>query len=194
MRYEFFIGFRYLRAKRKQTFISINTIISTAGILLGVAALIIVLAVMNGFEGELRKKILGVNSHIVLMHFDGGIKNYHAVMRRVNGVEGVTASTPFVYGQAMVKKDDRVSGVQLRGIDPDSALSVMTLGKIVEGDINFSDNEGKDHDKSALPPLVVGRELARNLGLHEGDETEIILPMGCFYPPWVRCRGLRHFA
>jgi len=182
MHYEFFIGFRYLRAKRKQTFISINTIISTVGIFLGVAALIIVLAVMNGFEGELREKILGVNSHIVLMQFDGGMENYHAVMRRVNGIEGVAASTPFVYGQAMVKKNDRVSGVQIRGIDPESASSVMTLGKMVEGDINFLDNDRKEGDKSALPLLVVGAELARNLGLHEGDETEIILPMGVSTP------------
>ncbi len=76
MSYELFIALRYLRAKRKQTFISVNTLISVAGIFLGVAALIIVLAVMNGFEKELRDRILGINSHIVLMQYDGGMKDY----------------------------------------------------------------------------------------------------------------------
>ena len=182
MFYEFFIGFRYLRAKRKQTIISINTIISTVGIFLGVAALIIVLAVMNGFEGELRNKILGVNSHVVLMQFGGTIENYDAVIEKVNGIDGVMASTPFVYGQAMLKKEDRVSGIVIRGIAPQSALSVITVGKMVEGDISSLAVEETGKDEPAAPPLVIGKELARNLGLHRGEEAEILLPMGVATP------------
>ncbi|MCK9273536.1 MAG: lipoprotein-releasing ABC transporter permease subunit [Syntrophales bacterium] len=177
MRYELLIGMRYLRAKRKQTIISINTLISTIGIFLGVAALIIVLAVMNGFEGELREKILGVNSHIVLMQFGGSIQDYHQVMKELEEIKGITASTPFIFGQAMLKKRDLVSGIVIRGIDPENALSVMNVGKMVEGSIALlASDEGKS-DESA-PPLVVGKELAHNLGVHKNDEVEILLPMG----------------
>src|SRR5512137_1907674 len=101
--YELFISLRYLRAKRKQVFVSIITLISIVGIFLGVAALIIVLAVMNGFETDLREKILGINSHIILMEYSGTMKDYGKVMQEVSGIEGVTASTPFIYSQAMLK-------------------------------------------------------------------------------------------
>jgi len=83
MSYELFVGLRYLRAKRKQVFVSIITFISIAGIFLGVAALIIVLAVMNGFETDLRNKILGINSHIVLMEYSGTMKNQERVLKEI---------------------------------------------------------------------------------------------------------------
>ncbi len=92
--YEFFISLRYLRARRKQVFVSIITFISIAGIFLGVAALIIVLAVMNGFETDLRNKILGINSHIILMEYSGVMRNHPRVMREVAQVPGVVAATP----------------------------------------------------------------------------------------------------
>ncbi|MBN2397216.1 MAG: lipoprotein-releasing ABC transporter permease subunit [Deltaproteobacteria bacterium] len=182
MSYEFFIGLRYLRAKRKQTFISVNTFISVAGIFLGVAALIIVLAVMNGFETELRDRILGINSHIVLMQYDGGMKDYHTVMEKLETVDGVVASTPFIYGQAMLKNEGRVTGVILRGMSIETSADVINLGKMREGDIaSLAGEEG-----TAKPPgIVVGKELAQNLGVVLSDTVEILLPMGIPTPMGV---------
>src|SRR5512136_1840495 len=133
MSYELFISLRYLRAKRKQIFVSIITFISIAGIFLGVAALIIVLAVMNGFETDLRNKILGINSHIMLMQYDGAMRDHARVMREVAQVPGVVAATPFIYSQAMLKNGSSVTGVVLRGLSVEDALKVISLGKIREG-------------------------------------------------------------
>src|SRR5512135_3287734 len=114
MPFELFIGLRYLKAKRKSTFISIITFISTAGVMLGVMALIIVLAVMTGFEEDLKDKILGTNAHIVVLRSNGSIDNYAAVVDRLKGFRGVVAATPFIYSQVMVSSGKNVSGVVLR--------------------------------------------------------------------------------
>ena len=178
MSYELFIGLRYLRAKRKQTFISVNTFISIAGIFLGVAALIVVLAVMNGFETELRNKILGINSHIVLMKYAGSMNNYEKVAEEIKDVEGVVASTPFIYGQAMLKHRDRVTGVVLRGISVKNALNVINFGKMKEGKIEYLSTETPEKSLSRSPGIAIGKELAQNLGLNLFDIVEIVLPMG----------------
>ncbi len=182
MSYEFFISLRYLRAKRKQAFISVNTFISMAGIFLGVAALIIVLSVMNGFEIELRNKILGINSHIVLMEYSGGMKDYERVMEELKSVDGVVASTPFIYGQAMLKNEGRATGVVLRGISTETSADVINLGKMKEGDIDYLSGRGND---TGLPGVVIGKELAQNLGLLLFDTVEILLPMGISTPMGV---------
>jgi len=182
MSYEFFIGLRYLRAKRRQTFISVNTFISVAGIFLGVAALIIVLAVMNGFETELRDKILGINSHIVLMEYDGGMKDHAVVMKKIESIKGVVASTPFIYGQAMLKNEGRVTGVVLRGMSTETSADVINIGKMKEGDLAYLSGEG---NKTGLPGVVIGKELAQNLGVVLFDTVEILLPMGIPTPMGV---------
>jgi len=176
MSYEFFIALRYLRAKRKQAFVSLITFISITGIFLGVAALIIVLAVMNGFEHDLRAKILGVNSHIVLMKQSGKMKDYRRVMREVEKVDGVIASTPFVYGQAMLKNQERVTGVVLRGVSTDSVLKVINFGNMMEGDIQSLSKTAQETND--LPGIVVGKELSKNLGLYLSDTVEVLSPMG----------------
>ncbi|MBN2539454.1 MAG: lipoprotein-releasing ABC transporter permease subunit [Deltaproteobacteria bacterium] len=182
MSYEFFIGLRYLRAKRKQTFISVNTFISVAGVFLGVAALIIVLSVMNGFEIELRDKILGINSHIVLMEYSGGMKNHKQVMKELRSVDGVVASTPFIYGQAMLKNEGRATGAVLRGMSTETSADVISLGKMIEGDIAYLSGRGND---TGLPGVIIGKELAQNLGLLLFDSVEILLPMGIPTPMGV---------
>ncbi len=178
MSYESYIGLKYLRAKRKQTFISINTFISIAGIFVGVAALIVVLAVMTGFESELRSKILGINSHIVLMELSGGMTNYEEVMAKVETINGVVATTPFIYSQAMVKNQDRVMGVVLRGID--SATKVISLGKITEGSI-----EALATAKDGQPGVILGKELAQNLNVFLHGSVDVLLPMGIPTPMGV---------
>jgi len=182
MAYELFIGLRYLRAKRKQTFISVNSIISMVGIFLGVAALIVVLAVMNGFETNLREKILGINSHIVLMEYHGGMKDYTQVAERVETVPGVVASTPFIYGQAMVKNRGRVTGVVIRGISLDTVFTVITFGTTVAGRIDDLAVAADEDDGDARPGIVVGTELAENLGMRVDDIIEVVSPLGVSTP------------
>jgi len=179
MSYELFIGLRYLKAKRKQAFISANTFISVAGIFLGVAALIIVLAVMNGFEIELRDKILGINSHIVLMEYTGSMERHEEIMKKVESLDGVVASTPFIYGQAMLKNRGRATGVVLRGMSTETSASVIHIGKMQDGDIDALSN---DNNKTGLPGVAIGKELAQNLGLVLFDTVEILLPMGISTP------------
>src|SRR5512144_2897728 len=134
MPYELFIGLRYLKVKRKSAFISIITLISTAGVALGVMALIIVLAVMTGFEEDLKEKILGTNAHVVVLSSAGGIGDYDQLMQRLKKIDGVVAATPFIYNQVMLSSGKNVSGVVLRGVDTATDAQVTNLHKsLVEG-------------------------------------------------------------
>ncbi len=185
--YELFISLRYLRARRKQVFVSIITFISIAGIFLGVAALIIVLAVMNGFETDLREKILGVNSHVVVTDYSGAMQNYRQAMEVVSTVPGVEASTPFIYSQAMLKNKNSSTGIILRGLSMKDALKVVNIGKIKEGSLKSLEAGGtSDGGPQAGPPprpaIVIGRELAKNLGLRLHDTVFIISPSGIATP------------
>ncbi|MCX5838066.1 MAG: lipoprotein-releasing ABC transporter permease subunit [Deltaproteobacteria bacterium] len=184
--YEFFISLRYLRARRKQVFVSIITFISIAGIFLGVAALIIVLAVMNGFETDLRNKILGINSHIILMEYSGAMQNHPRVMREVAQVPGVIAATPFIYSQAMLKNGSSVTGIVLRGLSTEDALKVINLGKIREGRLDDLGEgrkiPGLKPELAGLPGILIGRELAKNLGVFLHETVFVVSPSGVATP------------
>ena len=130
--FEFFLGIRYLKAKRKQAFISIITVISVLGVMVGVMALIVVLSVMNGFRADLMSKILGVNSQLLVLSYGGGIEGYQKVMKAVNGIDGVLATTPFIYSQVMVNYSGNASGAILRGIDTESAVKVINIGSMIK--------------------------------------------------------------
>lgn len=182
MPFELFIGLRYLKAKRKSTFISIITFISTAGVTLGVMALIVVLAVMTGFEEDLKEKILGTNAHIVVVKSGGTMDDYREVMEKLKGLKGVVAATPFIYNQVMLASGKNVSGVVLRGIDVQSDRLVTRLSKsVVEGTIDTLDPKLQD-GPDALPGLLVGKELAKHLNLFLGDKINVISPMGNITP------------
>jgi lipoprotein-releasing system permease protein len=187
MSYEFIISLRYLRARRKQVFVSIITFISIAGIFLGVAALIIVIAVMNGFETDLRTKILGINSHVVVMEHGGGMRHHSSVMQEVAKVPGVIASTPFIYSQAMLKNGNNVTGIVLRGLSLEDALKVINLGKFREGKLEYLQDgrrniPGLKPDHSELPGIIIGRELAKNLGVFLFETVHIVSPSGVATP------------
>jgi lipoprotein-releasing system permease protein len=187
MSYELFIGLRYLRARRKQVFVSIITFISIAGIFLGVAALIIVIAVMNGFETDLRTKILGINSHVIVMEHGDGMRNHPLVMQEVAKVPGVVAATPFIYSQAMLKNGNNVTGIVLRGLALENSSKVIHLGKFREGKLEYlregeRDIPGLKPDHSALPGMIIGRELAKNLGVFLFETVYIVSPFGVSTP------------
>ena len=182
MPFELLIGLRYLKAKRKSTFISIITFISTAGVALGVMALIVVLAVMTGFEEDLKEKILGTNAHVVVVRHGSPMEDYQRIMGRLKEFNGVIAATPFMYNQVMLSSGKNVSGVVLRGIDVATDRQVTKLSRSVTvGTMDKLDplmSEGRD----ALPGLLVGKELARHLGLNVGDKVSVVSPMGNITP------------
>jgi len=178
MRYEWFIGLRYLKAKRKQTFISIITIISILGFALGVFALIVVLAVMSGFEKTLRQKILGTQAHLVVLKMNQeGMDHYEEVVKEVERVKGVVAATPFISTQVMLSSESNVFGVVLTGIDPDRVGKVIELARNMKaGSLQDLKAEGES------PGIILGIELAKRLGVSINDPIQVISPLGTMTP------------
>jgi len=163
MSYEFWIAFRYLISKRKEKFISIISLISIMGVAVGVTALIVVLAVMSGFDNDLREKIIGTNSHIIIEK-EGGISNYDSLVNEINKMPHVMASSPFLNGQALIRQDEQVLGVILRGIDPAREKQVTNIQKYLqEGTIELM----RDN-------VMIGKELASRLNLKLGDNISLI--------------------
>ena len=129
-RYEWLIGLRYLRAKRTQHFISVITFLSMGGIALGVAALIVVLAVMTGFRETLQQQILGVTSHVTIRSYTGEMSQFATVLEIASHTPGVSGAAPFIAGQAMAQAKGRPIGITLRGIDSQREKRFLTWKKI----------------------------------------------------------------
>ncbi len=143
------------------------------GVALGVGSLIVVIGVMNGFSSDLRDKILGVNAHILVSSVRGGIKDYHSLADQAEKVQGVTGVTPFVYSEVMLSNKHGVKGVVLRGIDPESSRTVLSLwDDMVAGSV---DNLVREND---LPGIIVGYQMARRLGLDVGSQVNLLSPSG----------------
>ena len=176
--YELFLGLRYLKAKRKQRFISVITIISVLGVMVGVMALVVVLSVMNGFRSDLMSKILGVNSHVLVLNLSGTFSGYQQVARKVEKIDGVVAVTPFVYTQVMLNHAGRVSGAVLRGVDPGSAARVVNFDKMIkEGSLSSLSETEK-----GTPTIIIGSELAKQIGASTGSLVTVISPEGKLTP------------
>ena len=180
--FEWFVGMRYLRAKHKHGFISLISLISVAGITVGVIALIVVLSVYSGFTTGLRDQILGVNSHIIVQKFGGTISNYQLQRDRVLTVKNVTGATPYLYTQTLLSSAHGGSGVILRGIDPKSAERVVGLSQqMTSGTIH-----DLDHDASGrVPNIILGKNLAAELQVRRGDKLRLISPSGPLTPMGV---------
>ncbi|MDC0335357.1 lipoprotein-releasing ABC transporter permease subunit [Pseudodesulfovibrio sp.] len=173
MRFETFVAMRYLFALRKQSFISIISLFAVCGVAIGVGALIVVIGVMNGFSTDLRDKILGVNSHILVTSLRGGIKEYRELADKASEVQGVIGVTPFIYSEVMLSTRNGVKGVVLRGIDPSTSESVLSLSKdMVSGDV------ANLEAGSEVPGIIIGSELAKRLGLTQGSEVNLLSPSG----------------
>lgn len=191
MSYEFFIARRYLKAKRKTGFISLITYFSIIGVTIGVAALIIVLSVMNGFEKEVRSRIIGFDAHIRIRTFhDQGISDWQDVLKKVSSLDHVVGASPYILGKALIKSGKNVDGLFIKGTDEDRIKTVSDLGKnMVYGTLNLRMVPGPEGAKP-LPGIVLGRSLSDRLeALVIGDKITVISPSmttSVFSPPSVK--------
>jgi lipoprotein-releasing system permease protein len=183
MRYPFFIGLRYLRAKRSEGFLSLITAISTGGVAVGVMTLIVVLAVMTGFEEDLRDRILGFTPHVVISDYGASMPADPAVAARLRALDGVEAADPFVQGQAMLASGNDVAGVMLRGVRPQAGGAIDFSHHLRRGRIeDLAGRHAVRRDDSdaqvELPGIILGTELARQLGVAVGDPISVVAPAG----------------
>jgi len=186
VQYELLVGLRYTRAKRRNHFISFISLTSMLGIALGVAALIVVLSVMNGFQKEVRARILGVVSHVQITGAENRLDDWQAVARAAAEHPQVTAAAPFVNAQGMLMLGASVRGVVVRGIVPELEQKVAEIGlHMVAGSL-----------ESLVPGdfgIVIGAELARALGARVGDKVTVIAPQGLVTPAGILPR-LKQFT
>jgi lipoprotein-releasing system permease protein len=167
---EWMIALRYMRARRAEGFISVIAGFSLMGIALGVATLIIVLSVMNGFRGELLDRILGLNGHIAVVSTSGPLSDYDSLAERVRTVDGVLSVTPLVEGQILATNGGRSAGALVRGLTPEALAARPSIaGNIRLGSLSqFGAGDG----------VVMGSRLARSLGVRAGDKVTLVSPRG----------------
>lgn len=189
--YEIFVGLRYLRAKRRNRTISLNTFVSIAGITLGVAALIGTVGIMTGFKEDIQAKILGTTAHVIVQErLKENVTDYDPLIERIRTVPEVVAATPFVLRQVLLTTQSGVQGIVLRGIDPQREATVTELAKnMSEGQLTdlltpvkvrqapVDDPQGAPQlvDK---PGIILGKELAMRLGVFPGDTLNVVSPVG----------------
>ncbi|MGD9733225.1 MAG: FtsX-like permease family protein [Desulfamplus sp.] len=214
MSLEFFIAGKYLKAKRKEGFISLITLLSVAGVTVGVMALVIVIAVMSGAEIEFRKRILGVEPHILIMEYAGKFSDYKAVAEKIKPsgskenqsskdgnsnnivkgsedtqkesvgikenieIKGIDAVSPLVFGQTMIRSASGLSGAVVRGVEPASGVSIIKGFTAQE----LEEKLGENRDDSPFPGIIMGRQLAKHVGVNVGDKVVLMAPGGTLSP------------
>ena len=187
--YEIFVGLRYLRAKRRNRTISLNTVVSIAGITLGVAALIGTVGIMTGFKEDIQAKILGTTAHIIVQdRMKDSMSEYDPVAKQVATVPGVVAATPFVLKQVLLTTQTGVQGIVIRGIDPQREGMVTELAKNLSTgqleDLNRpvkvkqppADDPTGPAVETEKPAIILGKELALRLGVFVGDTVNVVSP------------------
>jgi lipoprotein-releasing system permease protein len=189
MRFEIFVALRYLKAKRRQSVISVVTVISILGVMAGVCALVVALAINNGFREELEKSLLGATANINLLRSkNDGIKDYEALSARLSGLPHVVACAPALYGEVLASFHSRAQGVVLKGVDPQREIHVGDLlMRLREGTLAGLSQTFADAD-----PIILGKELAKSLGAYVGDTILITSPQGYLTPLEVVPK-FRHF-
>ena len=189
--YEVFVGLRYLRAKRRNRTISLNTVVSIAGITLGVAALIGTVGIMTGFKEDIQAKILGTTAHIIVQdRMKDAMSEYDPVTKQVETVPGVVAATPFVLKQVLLTTQTGVQGIVIRGIDPQregtvtelaknlSAGQLADLGRPVKVKQPPADDPTGPAVETEKPGIILGKELALRLGVFVSDTVNVVSPVG----------------
>ncbi len=186
LNFEAFIGLRYLRARRRNGFISFISLLSVIGIALGVAALIVVLSVMNGFQKEIRGRMLAVVSHLEVSSYDGRLPDWQPLQQSLAQQPHVVAAAPYVNAQGLLSSGGNVRGALVRGIDPARERRVVSLGnEMLRGKLESLQPGGFN--------IVLGVELARALGVEVGDKVTLITPQGNVTPAGMMPR-LKQFT
>jgi len=171
MSYEYFVAKRYFQSKRRTGFISLINYFSIAGVTIGVAALIIVLSVMNGFETEVRSRIIGFDAHIRFRSFHNkGVDNYEEFVNQLKNFDHVAALSPYIQERAMILNGDYRDLILVKGINPETAVNVSDVGtNIVWGELNL--DTVKVENEKPLPGIVLGKSLALNLDVQLNDKV-----------------------
>jgi lipoprotein-releasing system permease protein len=189
MKFEFFVALRYLAAKRRQAAISVITVISVIGVMAGVAALVVALAINTGFRREMEQRLLGASADITLLRAaNDGIKDYEELSERLSRLPHVVATAPGLYEQVLISSQSRAQGVVIKGVDAQRELQVGNLlRRLREGSLDGLSRTFQDAD-----PLIIGKELARSLGVFVGDTVLVTSPQGYLTPLEVVPK-FRHF-
>jgi len=184
--FELKIALRYLVSQRKQLFISVISTISTLGVVVGVMILLIALAIMTGFQGELRSRILGAASHLSIYRAGGeAFEDYRAVIAKLGGIDGILGAAPVLYGKALVSSATGAGLVTLKGIEPVQEASVTEFGqKMMAGGLMrlVEPKDSGDSPASEMPGIVLGEELALTLGVFTGEVVKVTSPEGHLSP------------
>jgi lipoprotein-releasing system permease protein len=177
MGWEAFLALRYARPKRRRGFINLITLISVAGVAVSVAGLIVVISVLNGFDRDIRDKIIGTNAHVVVNAYErGGLKDYQGLLEDIRRLPHVVAASPTWQGQGMLRSEGGVTGVMVAGILPEEHSQVARLAEsLQEG--RLADLEGGPAPEGQAAPVFLGRELAANLNAHAGQELTLFSPV-----------------
>ena len=205
MPFETFIGLRHLKSKKK-TFISTITLISTLGVVVGVATLSAVVSVTGGFQEAFREKVLGINSHILVLKYGINFREYRETIDTVEALEGVEAASPFIFHEMMISRGDRPFGILIKGIDPKRVNEVSDLPRYVKSgkleDLSWEPPQQKKIDPNSLakegvgargdpppeggaveektqdlPGIFLGKDLAEKLDVSKGDEVQLVSPL-----------------
>ena len=188
MPFELHIALRYLLARRRQAFISVISLISTLGVMVGVTALIIALALMTGLQGELRSRILGAAAHVYVSK-QGGLGDYRAEVARLARVPGVVGAAPAIVGKALVRNERGDQFITLKGIDTTLEPGVTDIGKsMVSGSVAALDAPATGEEP---PGILLGADLAKDLELHVGDSVSVLTPEGTLSPMGIMPRTRR---
>ena len=183
MRFELFLAMRYLRAKRRQAVVGIVTAISIAGVAAGVAALIIALAITNGMRRDLQEKLLGSSAHVSLMRVEAdGIRDWRPLLERLRHVPHVTAAAPGIYEEVMVSHGPRAGFALVKGVIPAEERTVSNLLDFVASGSARPLDAPTATTPGTLPPLVIGKDLAEQLGVEVGDQVVVTSPQGELNP------------
>ncbi|MBF0103439.1 MAG: lipoprotein-releasing ABC transporter permease subunit [Desulfobacterales bacterium] len=183
MAFELFIAGRYLRTKRKQTFISLITFLSIAGVAVGVMALVVVIAVMSGAQTVFRSRILGVESHIMVMKHGGRFAEYGQIIEKIEQIKGIQGASAFIYTQSMLRSAHGVSGAMIRGIEPGSRVCPVpneTKASLQKKLVAVQSES--DQTSIILPGIILGEQLAKTLGVIVDDLVYLVSPTGLLSP------------
>ncbi len=176
--FEIFLGLRYLRSKRKRTAISILTWISVAGVAIGVMALNVVLSVMNGFDEDLKAKIIGLNAHIIVSGYQNHpIGDFDQITQTIRQMDHVKAVGPYVEGQALARSKERSLGVMVWGVDPDAPQAIADLNKYLWEAKAVDLKSPPDTASGRSERIFLGAELAQRLHVNVGDDLVLFLPI-----------------